>query len=77
MDEKMEKDLAILAMKVAGLDNRCQLVLAMADLVNEYHMLAGAQQKIIKVLTERLNAYEAKSVNPVGESVQGTSPTPP
>ena len=76
MDPKLEKDLALTAMKAAALSHRCQLALSMADLINECHQLVALQQKVITVLTEKLTAYET-SVNPVSESVRATPSTPP
>jgi len=69
MDAKLEKDISLLALKTAALNHRCQTVLAMADLLNEYAQLTSTQQKIIALMTEKLKAYEDKSVNPAGEPV--------
>lgn len=76
MDAKLEKDIAVLGLKAAGLDVRCQLVLAMADLLNEYRVLAGQQQKVISMLVE---SYEPKPTKKPQntDATGGTVPSAP
>lgn len=66
MDAKLEKDLALVGLRAANLNSRCQSVLALADMLNEANQLVAAQQRIIALLTEQLKAHEtqpAKSVD--------------
>ena len=74
MDAKFEQEVVVLKLKAAALNNRCQTVLAMADLLSEYAQLTNVQQKQIAVLTEKLKAYEDKSVDPAGKPIQGAAP---
>lgn len=75
MDPKLEKDLTLLTLKTDGLTRRGELMLALADLLNEYHQLVLSQRKVITVLTAKLTTYE--SANPVSESVRETPSTAP
>ena len=69
MDAKLERDISTLDLKAAGLHHRAQMMLALADMVNEYVQLTVAQQKQIAALVLLARGYENKSVNPAGEPV--------
>lgn len=75
MDTLLEKEISGLAIKAAGLTHRCQSVLVIADLLNEYVQLTNAQQKLITTMYVKLNQYEEKSADPIDKPVSGkTSP---
>lgn len=72
MDATLEKEIAMLRLKAAGLNHRCQSILAMADLLSEYAQLTTAQQKQIDLLWGKVKLLpdEArKGVNALGEPV--------
>ena len=75
MDAQLEKEIAGMRIKSAGLNQRCVTLIAAVDLLHEYVQLTSQQARLVENLCSKLKAYEDKSVEPAGGPVRETPPT--
>jgi len=81
MDTALEKEIAVTKLKAAALSHRAQVILAMADTLNEYVQLAAIQNRQIDALQGELArlraeyaAYEEKSAQPISPAIPSQAP---
>lgn len=75
MDAQLEKEIAGMRIRAAGLNQRCMTLIAAVDLLHEYVQLTGQQAKLVENLCFKLKIYEDKSAEPAGGPVRETPPT--